>query len=118
MYYWLIFSIGLFLLLFIYAVYYALQIQFLVRATLAYPDINAEIGCPRSIMDIGLQQNSKCYEAFNKFYAEQRYIDADVPSQLTDRFVRLKKTKKKGMRFTWILVANLAACISVLVFLK
>ncbi|WP_028864282.1 hypothetical protein [Psychromonas aquimarina] len=118
MYHWLIFSIGLFLLLFIYVVYYVLQIQFMVRATLAYPEVNAEIGSPRSIMDISRQQNSECYQAFNKFCAQQRYLDADIPVQLAERFVSLEKTKKKGLRFTWIIIANFAACLAALLFLK
>ncbi len=118
MYYWFLFSMGFFLLLFIYAVYYAVQTQFLVRATLAYPDINTEIGSPRSIMDLSQQSNSECYEAFKKFNAEQRYLDADIPAKLADRFVSLEKTKKKGLRFTWIVIANFAACLAALLFLK
>jgi hypothetical protein len=117
MIYWLIGSIGLFLLNFIYGVFYFLQTQFLIKKTLAYPDINAEIGSPRSIADIGKRHNFECYEAFQSFVDSKRYLDADIPEPLKNRFVKLEKTKRNGLRFTVITISNFVLCIIVLTLL-
>lgn len=118
MFYWLLGSIGVFLLNFIYGMFYILQTQLLVKSTLGHPLVNGEIGSPRSIMDISKRHNCECYEAFRKFNDNKRYLDLDIPKTLADRFVRLERTRKTGIKFTVITITNFAVCLSALLFLS
>jgi hypothetical protein len=111
MIYWLVASIGLLLLNFIYGIFYFLQTQTLIKATLNYPDINAEIGSPRSIADISKRHNYDCYKAFQRFVDNKRYLDAEIPEPLAVKFVSLNKTKKLGLKLTILTITNFALCI-------
>jgi hypothetical protein len=111
MIYWLMASIGLLLLNFIYGIFYFLQTQDLIKATLNYPDINAEIGSPNSIADISKRHNHDCYKAFQRFVDNKRYLDAEIPEPLANKFLSLNKTKKIGLKLTILTITNFALCI-------
>lgn len=106
MFYWLIAAIGLVLLCFIWSICYILQTHLLIKATLAYPDINVEIGSPSSIIDISQRYNYCCYTTFQRFFADKRYLDADIPKDLAKRCAGLAGTKKAGGCLALIAIIN------------
>lgn len=118
MFYWLLGSIGLFLLNFIYGMYYIVQTNLLVKYTLGYPVVNKKLGSPRSIMDISKRHNCECYEAFQKFNANKHYLHSDIPKKLADRFAKLERTKKTGAKFTMIATTNFTIWLLTLLFLS
>lgn len=116
MYYWLIISLASVLILFIFAIFYALHFHLLLRETILHPKLHKQLGSPNGIGDYSLRHNFECYDAINKYFKEQRYLQLD-DDRLRQRFINHQKWKQRGKFFAFAVVINMCICIVAIILL-